>query len=73
MLSQPAITSDVASEVEKVTAVLLDCITALRRQPKAGTGDTPDDVYLGLDEAILALHRAEGRITGIRLEYNDGR
>lgn len=71
-LAQPAAADTTRAELQDVSAVLLDCVTHLRRQPKQGTGDIPHEVLRGLDDSILALHRVEGRMTGIRLEAADG-
>lgn len=72
VLVQPAATGDTQAELQSVSVVLLDCLTRLRHQPKQGTGELPEEVLRGLDEAILSLHRVEGRMTGIRLEADRG-
>jgi hypothetical protein len=72
VLAQPAATGDTQTELRNVSEVLLDCVTRLRRQPKVGTGDVPDEVLRGLDDSILALYRVEGRMTGIRSEADNG-
>lgn len=71
-LSQPAVSADTMNELQDVTLTLLDCVAWLRRQPKRGSGEMPDEVRRGLDDSILALHRAEGRMTGIRVEADRG-
>lgn len=60
------------TDLRSVPAVLLDCVARLRQQPKAGTGEVPDEILRGLDESILALYRAEGRMTTIRPEAEHG-
>lgn len=71
-LSQPAVSADTTNELRDVTLTLLDCVTWLRRQPKRGPGEMSDEVSRGLDDSILALHRVEGRMTGIRVEADRG-
>jgi hypothetical protein len=71
-LAQPTAAGDTQTELQDVSAVLLDCVTRLRHQPKPGTGEVPGEVLRGLDDSILSLHRVEGRMTGIRPEAADG-
>jgi hypothetical protein len=72
VLAQPAAVEATQAELQGVSAVLLDCVARLRRQPRSGTGGVPDEVRRGLDDAIIALRRVEGRMTGIRLEADHG-
>ena len=70
--AQPAADATLRTELEGVLGQLRVCVEHLRAMPKTGAGETPAPVLQGLDDAILALHRAEGRMTGIRPEGTDG-
>jgi hypothetical protein len=66
LLAQPAADEAIQVELRDVSAGLQDCVRRLRDQPSTGKGDTPEEVARALDDAIIALHRAEGKLTGIR-------
>jgi len=72
VLAQPAADEAIQPELRDLYRVLQDCVNDLRVQPKTGTGTMPADVSQGLDESIVALHRVEGRMTGIQLEAGRG-
>lgn len=72
VLAQPAADAALQIELRDVSAGLQDCVTRLRTKRKEGAGDVPDGVLNALDEAILALHRVDSRMTGIRLEADHG-
>jgi hypothetical protein len=72
VLTQPAVDESTRTELVGVAAGLLDCVTRLRSKRKEGAGDTPEGVLKTLDESILALHRVEGKMTGIRTESDHG-
>jgi len=72
VLAQPAADESIQTELRDVSAGLLDCVTRLRTKRREGAGDVPEGVLNTLDETILALHRVEGRMTGIRTEGEHG-
>ena len=74
VLAQPAANESVQADLRDISAALHDCITRLRTktQRQEGTGAVPDGVLNALDGAILALHRVEGRMTGIQPEDDRG-
>lgn len=72
VLAQPTADESIQSDLRDVSAVLQTCVGKLREQPKTGAGDVPEAVLNGLDDSILALHRVEGRMTGIRPEADHG-
>lgn len=72
VLAQPAADDVVRTELRDATAILQDCISRLRSQPRQGTGEVPEDVLRGLGEMILKVHGIEGRMTGVRVERDHG-
>lgn len=65
ILAQPAADEPIQTELRDVSASLLDCVTSLRTKRKEGAGEVPAGVQTAIDEALLALHRVEGKLTGI--------
>jgi len=72
ILAQPAADDKIEEHLRDVSAALQNCVKQLRDQPRVGTGVLPPAVQHGLDEAILALHRVEGRLTGIQMGADHG-
>lgn len=72
VLAQPTADEPIQTELRGVSAGLLDCVTRLRTKRKEGAGDVPDGVLDALDEAILALHRVESKMTAIQPEAEHG-
>ncbi|MBN9122028.1 MAG: hypothetical protein J0I06_23285 [Planctomycetes bacterium] len=74
VLAQPAADEAIQTELRGVSAGLQDCVTRLRskRTSQEGKGEVPEGVLLALDGAIIALHRVEGRVTGIQSEVDHG-
>ncbi|MBA4188404.1 MAG: hypothetical protein C0467_10405 [Planctomycetaceae bacterium] len=72
VLAQPAADEALQTEVREVSARLQDCVAKLRKKPKLGAGEIPEEVQRGLDESIVDLHRVESRMTGIRLGNDHG-
>jgi hypothetical protein len=74
VLAQPAADESIQTELREVSGALQDCVTRLRMktQRQEGAGTAPEGVLNALDEAILGLHRVEGRMTGIQPGANHG-
>jgi hypothetical protein len=72
VVAQPAADETLRAELDAASQRIQDCITRLRAKRKEGVGDVPEGVFPSLDEAILALHRAEGKMTGIQSEGDHG-
>lgn len=69
---QPTAGESLRAELQRVMALLQACVDRLRAMPKVGTGELPPETLRGLDEAIIALHGADGRMSGIGPEETDG-
>lgn len=69
---QPTAGEPLRAELQRVMALLQSCVDRFRAMPKVGTGDLPPETLRGLDEAIIALHGADGRMSGIRPEEANG-
>jgi hypothetical protein len=72
LMAQKGFAGSVRREVEELPGVLVDCIRCLRRQPKRGTGQIPEEVHRALDDSIHALHCVDGRITTSATEDHRG-
>jgi hypothetical protein len=72
VLAQPAADEAAQTELRGVSAAVMDCVTSLRTRRKDGEGKVPETVLGSLDESILALHRVDGRMTGIQMGTDHG-
>jgi hypothetical protein len=72
VLTQPAADQSIQNELSDLLAGLLDCVNKVRRKQKDGSGNVPEGVLDALDQGIIALHRIDGRMTGIQAEAHNG-
>jgi hypothetical protein len=72
VLGQPAADENTRAELQDVVQSLPVCVERLRAKQKDREGEVPDGVHKALDEALLVSHRAEGRMTGVRVGGDRG-